>query len=75
MKGPMRISTLTIALIGATIALLPAGAIPETYTYSHYNSTPGCMGWTYWDSLGQQMVWDTTNLRWTCRIVTRGTPN
>src|SRR5690349_8121491 len=49
-----------------TIVFLPAGAAPVTYSYNDYNSTQGFRGWTYWDSLGQPMVWNAANSRWTC---------
>ena len=42
-------------------------ASPDTYNGSaEYNSTSGYRGWTYWDSLDQQMVWDVANKHWTC---------
>jgi microsomal dipeptidase-like Zn-dependent dipeptidase len=50
-----------LGLIGLTVS-----ATPSTYSYADYNSTPGYRGWTYWDSLGQQMVWSTSTQRWTC---------
>src|SRR5215475_7241011 len=53
-------------VLSIAIASFPASAASQTYSYNDYDSTPGYMGWTYWDSLGQQMVWNANTSRWTC---------
>jgi hypothetical protein len=68
----MQQSTFQLPLFTSFVLLVSvtlSGRSPAQVVYSgsaEYNSTSGYKGWSYWDSLGHEMVWDATLSRWSC---------
>ncbi|PYQ05403.1 MAG: hypothetical protein DMF82_08580 [Acidobacteria bacterium] len=51
------------------ISVISPWVMASSVTYSasaDFSSTSGYKGWTYWDSLGQEMTYNNSNARWEC---------
>src|SRR5438034_8605790 len=66
-KGPGKAWALVTVVLLVSVVSPWVNASSVTYSGSaDFSSTSGHRGWTYWDSLGQEMAYSNSNARWEC---------